>query len=465
MSDQPTRNLPRSGQPTIKKLSQTSPLGQPPSDPMAWTPPPLNKLEDTGLNLLNLADLVLKVLYLGGVMAGHEISEIVKLPYVGVLETIMEFLKREKYVEVRGSGGFGESSYQYVISGKGSEKAREATERSQYAGPAPVTLNTYVASQRAQNRERLIVHEEELRGVMQHLVISDEMLGRIGPAVNSGRSIFLYGPPGNGKTTVAETIGRMILGDDVWIPYAIDIDGQVIRVFDSVNHQLSEKEARVKHGTGLITDPRWVRIRRPMIMVGGELTMDGLDLIYDPINKFYEAPFQMKANGGLFFIDDFGRQAMRPQDLLNRWIVPLESRIDFLTLNTGRKIELPFNVLIFFSTNLDPKQLVDEAFLRRIPYKIHIGDPTFDQFREIFVNVAKAKKVPYDENGLKYLIQEWYLKKDRPLRCVHPRDILDQLLDMARYLNKPPQMTKELLDHAASAYFVDLGQYTAMTRN
>jgi DNA polymerase III delta prime subunit len=456
MSDQPTRNLPRPGQPTIKKLGQTSPLGQPPSDPMAWTPPPLNKLEDTGLNLLNLADLVLKVLYLGGVMAGHEISEIVKLPYVGVLETIMEFLKREKYVEVRGSGGFGESSYQYVISSKGSEKAREATERSQYAGPAPVTLSTYVASQRAQNRERLIVHEEELRGVMQHLVISDEMLGRIGPAVNSGRSIFLYGPPGNGKTTVAETIGRMILGDDVWVPYAIDIDGQVIRIFDSVNHQLSEKEARVKHGTGLITDPRWVRIRRPMIMVGGELTLAGLDLVYDDTNKFYEAPFQMKANGGMFLIDDFGRQQVRPRDLLNRWIVPLEKGVDFLTLHTGRKIEIPFFVLIVFSTNLDPRDLVDEAFLRRIRHKIEIGDPTYEQFRDIFKRVCEAKRVKYDENVLAYLLKEWYINHDRPLRAVHPRDLIAQLIDIATYVNQPPALTKELIDRAAASYFVKL---------
>jgi hypothetical protein len=233
-----------------------------------------------------------------------------------------------------------------------------------------------------------------------------------------------------------------------------------------VNHEVLEtldvEESRAQ--TGVLRDPRWVRIRRPMIMVGGELTMNGLDLVYDPINKFYEAPFQMKANGGLFFIDDFGRQTMRPQDLLNRWIVPLESRLDFLTLSTGRKIEIPFNVLIFFSTNLDPKQLVDEAFLRRIPYKIHIADPDWETFRHIFKMVAQAKRIPFDEQGLAYLVQEWYLKANRPPRAVHARDILDQLLDMARYLNKPPQMTRELLDFAASSYFVDLGASTAVTR-
>lgn len=457
MSDQPIRNLPRQGQPSIKKLSQTSPLGQTePPDLLSWTPPALNKLEDTGLNLLNVADLVLKVLYLGGVMAGHDISEIVKLPYIGVLENIMEFLKREKYVEVRGSGGFGEASYQYVISSKGSEKAREAMERSQYAGPAPVTLTQYLAAMRAQNRDRLIVHQEELSQVMQHLVISEEMLGKVGPAINSGRSIFLYGPPGNGKTTVAETIGRMILGDDIWIPYAIDVDGQVVRIFDNVNHQLSDKDNRIKHGTGLITDPRWIRIRRPMIMVGGELTLAGLDLVYDDINKFYEAPFQMKANGGMFLIDDFGRQQVRPRDLLNRWIVPLEKGVDFLTLHTGRKIEIPFFVLIVFSTNLDPRDLVDEAFLRRIRHKIEITDPTYEQFREIFKRVCEAKRVKYDESILAYLLKEWYINHDRPLRSVHPRDLINQMLDIASYLNQPPELTKEMIDKAAASYFVKL---------
>jgi hypothetical protein len=256
---------------------------------------------------------------------------------------------------------------------------------------------------------------------------------------------------------MSEKIGRMILGDDIWIPYALDVDGQIVQVFDGVNHELSDTSGvRVKTATGMISDPRWIKIKRPMIMVGGELTMSGLDLVYNDINKFYEAPFQVKANGGMFLIDDFGRQQVRPKDLLNRWIVPLEKGVDFLTLNNGRKIEIPFFVLIVFSTNLDPKDLVDEAFLRRIRYKIEVGNPTYDQFRDLFKLMCNIMKVPYSEQGLAYLLNDWYIKKDRDLRFVHPRDILSQLLDISTYLNTPPALTKELIDAACDSYFVEL---------
>ncbi|MBK8032553.1 MAG: ATP-binding protein [Chloroflexi bacterium] len=421
----------------------------------AWSPPPLNSLNDTGLNLLAVAELVLKVLYFGGYMSGHTISDIVKLPFTGVLDSVIDFLKREKFIEVKGSGGLGEASFQYLISNAGAAKAREALERSQYAGPAPVTLQQYIASLRSQNKERLIVHEEQMKTVTNHLVISDDMLARIGPAINSGRSMFLYGPPGNGKTTVAEQVGRLVLGDTIWIPYAFDVDGQIVRVFDNVNHELAD-DMSTKLGTGVVMDPRWVRIRRPMIMVGGELTLSGLDLVYDSINKYYEAPFQVKANGGMFLIDDFGRQQVRPRDLLNRWIVPLEKGVDFLTLATGRKIEIPFFVLIVFSTNIDPRDLVDEAFLRRIRHKIEITDPTYEQFRDIFKRVCTAKGVKYDEQALAYLLKEWYISKNRALRAVHPRDLINQLLDIATYLNKPPVLSKDMIDRSAASYFVNL---------
>jgi predicted ATPase with chaperone activity len=223
-----------------------------------------------------------------------------------------------------------------------------------------------------------------------------------------------------------------------------------------VNHELAEGEELRRLGTGVIPDPRWIRIKRPMIMVGGELTLAGLDLVYDDTNKYYEAPFQMKSNGGMFLIDDFGRQQVRPRDLLNRWIVPLERGADFLTLATGRKIEVPFNVLIVFSTNLDPRDLVDEAFLRRIRHKIEITDPTYEQYREIFKRVCDARGIRYDEQALAYLLKEWYINQERNLRAVHPRDLISQLLDIATYLNKPPILSKEMIDRSAASYFVKL---------
>lgn len=433
-------------------------------EPKKWSPPGMKNVEDTGLNLGRLTDLAIKVVYFSGSITGNELAERMKLPYNGVVDKIVEFIKREKWVEVRGSGGLNEASYEFVITQKGSAKAQEATERTMYAGACPVTLGQYVYAMKAQYA-RPVVQREGLLQAFSDLVVDEEMLGKIGPAINSGKAIFMYGPPGNGKTTFASRAARFVLGKEMWLPYAVDVDGQVIRVFDDVNHEVIDiSDESNKTMTGVRRDPRWVLVKRPMIMVGGELTMAGLDLVYDPINKYYEAPYQMKANGGMFFIDDFGRQMMRPQDLLNRWIVPLESRVDFLTLTTGRKIEIPFNVLIVFSTNLPPANLVDEAFLRRIPHKIEVKDPSFEQFREIFKRMCQMKRVAYDEKGLAYLLQEWYLKANRPLRAVHPRDILDQLLDIARYLNRPPQLTKDLIDRAAASYFVDLsGEYTAVT--
>lgn len=428
-----------------------------------WSPPAMRSIEDTGLNMGLLTDLAIKTIYFAGYLSGQQLADRMRLPFTGVVDLIIEFMRREQWIEVRGQAGISEAAYEYIISQRGSAKAHEAIERSMYAGPCPVTLPQYVYAMKAQHR-RPSVQREGLLQAFEGLIIDESILSKIGPAMNSGKAIFMHGPPGNGKTTLATRAARFILGNEMWVPHAVDVDGQVVRVFDNVNHELIEDTTEdSRAGTGVRRDPRWVKIKRPVIMVGGELTMAGLDLVYDPINKYYEAPFQMKANGGLFFIDDFGRQMMRPQDLLNRWIVPLESRIDFLTLNTGRKIEIPFNVLIIFSTNLPPEGLVDEAFLRRIPYKIEVGNPTFEQFREIFKIVCQSRRIPYDEKGLAYLLQEWYLKKNRPIRAVHARDILDALLDMARYLNRPPQLTKELIDHAADAYFVDLGEYRAVT--
>lgn len=448
-------------QPASSSTRDSAPLPEIPSQPTT--------IAETGLTMGFLTDHVLKVIYFTGAITGQRLEELIKLPFLGVIDKALEFLKLEEYVDIIGAeGGFSERSFQYIVTNKGRVKAHEVLDRTQYAGPAPVPLEQYLAMCERQQIGDMLIEQTTIRKAFSHLVVNDRMLDKIGPAANSARSLFLYGPPGNGKTVIAEGIANM-LGGYVLIPYAVEIDGQIIKLFDPLNHQVV-KQHEVGHAEGpgpfggpvtaapsSFPDARWLVCRRPRVVVGGELILEQLELIFDPVSKVYEAPFQLKANGGLFLIDDFGRQKVRPQDLLNRWIVPLEKKVDYLALQTGKKIQVPFDVLIVFSTNLNPKELVDDAFLRRIRHKIEVPNPSPAEFRSIFQLVCKGKQIPYSDDGLRHLLQEHYMKVGRDLRSCHPRDLCDQILDEAKYRGIAPAMSKELIDRACEAYFVKLG--------
>lgn len=416
-------------------------------------PPPPTTVAESGLHPDTLSQLLLKSL-IAGEASGTGLADRLRLPY-SLLETLVQHARVEKLVEVRGTSGAGAAGYRYALTDLGRDRAGQFLDVNRYVGPAPVPLAQYNAYVRACMAARPYLDRERLAAGFGHLVVSQPMLDQLGPAVNSGKSVFLYGAPGNGKTVVAEGIGRA-LGGDVHVPHAIDVDGQTITMFDPVNHVGLGEAAGVQSVVATSAhDRRWERIRRPVVIVGGELTLEMLDLTFNPISKFYEGPIQMKANGGVFVVDDFGRQRIPPRDLLNRWIVPLESRVDYLTLHTGRKFEVPFNVFIVFATNLKPESLADEAFLRRIPYKILARNPTMDEYSRIFELNCRRKNLAFDPVMVEYLNRKYYQPRHLQMRACHPRDLLEQVVDICRYQDREPAITRELLDAACSSYFLE----------
>jgi predicted ATPase with chaperone activity len=391
-----------------------------------------------------LEDLALKTLYMSGSLSVLQLSEKTRLSFEVAKELAFQ-LRTELLCHVTGMNGH---VPQIAITSEGRSRAADLLTQNHYTGPAPVSLASYVEQVRIQSVRKVEVHANDVKRAFAHLVIDDGILRQFGTALNSGSSIFLYGPPGTGKTTVAETLSRVISQDEVWIPYAVEVEGEIITVYDAAIHKrMAESEPKDR-------DERWVLCQRPAVLVGGELTAEMLDLQYNPTTKFYVGPVQMKANNGVLIIDDFGRQRLRPEDLLNRWVVPLDRRIDFLTLAGGKKLEVPFEMLVVFASNMDPATLVDACFLRRIQTKIKIGAVTDEQFCEIFRRVASEHKVGFDPGVCTDLIDFIRDVLKLELRQCYPRDIVNQVLWAARYEGKKPHMDHASMAQAVEAYFL-----------
>ncbi len=443
-------------------------IGDPPPDEVevvatknTFVPREPKTVPETGLNMPFLFDMVLRTIYNRGRLTGSELATELKLNQA-VLTTVLPLMRKQTLIDVVGQKpGMGDAGMEYEIKPpKGTFAVEDALKKTEYVGPAPVPFVDYIESVSLQTIKNIVVTRRNIEAAFSDLIITESVFNEIGPAINSAASIFLFGFPGNGKTSVAERITRL-MGDNIYIPNAIEVGGSIIKLYDPTVHELVETEVRESGSVlsllkGASYDQRYVLIKRPTIVVGGELIMPMLDLKYNPIGRFYEAPVHMKANGGIFMIDDFGRQQLRPMDLLNRWIVPLEKRYDYLTTVTGNKIEIPFDELLIFSTNLDPTQLADEAFLRRIKFKIEIRDPDEAQWRQIWRLVCKSRRIDYEDKAIDYLIEKWYKPFTRPFRMCHPRDILDQMINIAKYNMERCSFSPDLIDAGCTTYFISM---------
>lgn len=413
----------------------------------SFIPPEPKTLEETGLNKTFVQEHLLRILYNRGRATGAQLRDVIRIGY-GILEPILNEMRQTEIVDIGGQRGYGDINYEYVLTPRGNSLAADAMVKTAYADAAPVPLADWIKSVKAQTIRNVKVTRKSIRRAFSDLIIEDSILNMVGPAVNSGTSMMLFGYPGNGKTSIAERIANL-LGDPIFIPITVEADGAIIKLYDSIVHELPKEPLP----ENVEYDRRWIRIKRPVVIVGGELTLEGLDLIYNDKSKMYEAPFQMKANCGIFLIDDFGRQRVNPFYLLNRWIVPLEKQYDFITTITGQKIQIPFDQLTIFSTNLDPHQIGDDALLRRIKYKFEVIDPTERQWREIWKIMCKVRKVPYDDRGLDYLVARWFVPDNRPFRMCQPRDILDQMIAIASYNMESVTLNPDLIDAACLTYF------------
>lgn len=449
------------GQPRGGSLVQVAPAPAPRSPAT---------LTDSGLTSGQLCDLLLKTLYVQGVLQGTDLGRLLRLPF-NIIDESLRTLRDQKLVEVASGELVGRITYRFALTEVGRVRARDSFENCRYVGPAPVPIKQYVEHCRLQHVTGTPCNPFSLRHAFKEFVIRPSMLDELGPAVCSGKSIFVYGPPGNGKTVIAKGLGQFLnmFGGEIYVPYAILAENSIITVFDPGIHQTTDDADLSQRGMATTTtneqssylvhdgplDLRWRRIKRPVVITGGELTLDMLELQYSKTANFYNAPLHIKANGGVFLIDDFGRQIVRPKDLLNRWIVPLEERVDYLTLTTGRKFMLPFEQLIIFSTNLDPKDLVDDAFLRRIKHKIRVDPPNPEIYKVIFQMACRQRQIPFNEGVVSWLFQKYY-DQGRTPRSSDPRDLLDMAQSICRFREQPITLTDELIDECARRFFGEI---------
>ena len=415
-------------------------------------PPTPKTIRETGLDAQFLLNIVLKAMYVAGHQTIPEISSHTKLGRL-IIDELLQIAKKDALIEVRGAADANFTFLRHNLTSAGREWASEALRQCQYVGPAPVPLAEYQSQTQKQSITHERINAETLSRALSHLVLSKEIMRRLGPAINSGRAILFYGPPGNGKTSIAEAIGHTFK-QNIYIPYCVEADGQIIKIFDSAVHRESSPPILRSSDSNSIYlrppefDPRWVRCHRPVIVSGGELNLQMLDLQFDRNSKYYEAPLQVKATGGIFIIDDFGRQLVRPQDLLNRWIYPLEKKVDYLILHTGKKFDLHFDQLVIFGTNIPPGQLMDEALLRRVHYKLQINPPNAEEYKQIFRRICDFYRLELSDEILSYLLNSFYPLRKMPLACFHPKFIVEHAIATCNFENSAPQLTLDLVKDA-----------------
>jgi predicted ATPase with chaperone activity len=417
-------------------------------------PPVPETLEDTGLPASIIEQLIFKLLYFRGEILGRDLAGAMGLKF-SVIEAQVENLKRQYLLQVKKSLGLGNSSAMFALSDAGRNVAREQLEANQYSGPAPVPLYQYTYFVHKQRRQDGWLTQKALKEAYSRMVVTERLLSQIGPAVSSGNSFLIYGQPGNGKTFLAEAL-QNIDTTHIYVPHAIECQGNIIQVYDPIYHNAVTDDSNLS----VISfepkfDGRWVKCRRPFIVTGGELQLEMLDLTYNESSKTYDAPYQLKANNGIYLIDDFGRQQCSPAEVLNRWIVPMERRVDYLSFRSGGKMTVPFDAFLIFSTNLKPDQLGDEAFLRRIQYKMLLRSPDATEFLQIFESFCKFKELRYEPGLPERFLEKRYKLTGKKLRRCHPRDVISHAIDLIHFEKIPFRLTEDVLDRAFESCFTE----------